>query len=93
MEWIDRKLEGYSRPEKHCEPIQHNWDLYYFTQQQDTNSIQVPIDYKQGNTAAFSGKQNKVQKCHGLKVLRSYGVCSFIPVELCQKSISKDIWQ
>ena len=49
MEWIDRKLEGYSRPEKHCESVQHNWDLYCFTQQQDTNSIQVPIDYKPGN--------------------------------------------
>ena len=48
MEWIDRKV-GYSRPEKHYEPIQHNWDLYYFTQQWDTNSIQVPIDYKPGN--------------------------------------------
>ena len=23
IEWIDRKV-GYSRPEKHCEPIQHN---------------------------------------------------------------------
>ena len=53
MEWIDRKLEGYSRPEKHCEPIQHNWDLYYFTQQQDTNSIQVPIDYKPGNITCY----------------------------------------
>ena len=24
IEWIDRKVEGYGRPEKHYEPIQHN---------------------------------------------------------------------
>ena len=24
IEWIKRKVEGYSRPEKHYEPIQHN---------------------------------------------------------------------
>ena len=24
IEWIDRKVEGYSRPKKHCEPIQPN---------------------------------------------------------------------
>jgi len=24
VEWTDRKVEGYSRPEKHYEPIQHN---------------------------------------------------------------------
>ena len=23
MEWIDREVEGYGSPEKHCEPIQH----------------------------------------------------------------------
>ena len=23
-EWLYRKVEGCSRPEKHCEPIQHN---------------------------------------------------------------------
>ena len=28
IEWIDRKVEGYSRPEKHYKPIQHNQDLY-----------------------------------------------------------------
>ena len=42
---MDRKLGGYSRPEKHYEPIQHK--IYTtFTQQQDTNSIQVSKDYK-----------------------------------------------
>ena len=24
IEWIDRRVEGDSRPEKHYEPIQHN---------------------------------------------------------------------
>ena len=24
IEWIHREVEGYSRPEKLCEPIQHN---------------------------------------------------------------------
>ena len=24
IEWMYRDVEGYSRPEKHCEPIQHN---------------------------------------------------------------------
>ena len=24
IEWVDREVEGYSRPEKHYEPIQHN---------------------------------------------------------------------
>ena len=28
IEWIDRKVEGYSRPEKHSKLIQHNQDLY-----------------------------------------------------------------
>ena len=27
---MNRKVEEYSRPEKHYEPIQHNWDLYDF---------------------------------------------------------------
>ena len=30
IEWMYREVEGYSRPEKHCGPIQHNWDLYNF---------------------------------------------------------------
>ena len=32
VEWIDWKVEGYSRPEKHYGPIQHinNEDLYNF---------------------------------------------------------------
>ena len=24
IEWIDRKVEGYSRPQKHYDPIQHS---------------------------------------------------------------------
>ena len=30
MEWIDRKVEGYSRSEKHYQPSQHNLDLCDF---------------------------------------------------------------
>ena len=30
IEWIDKKVEGYSRPEKYYEPILHNEDLYNF---------------------------------------------------------------
>ena len=30
IEWTYRKVEGYSRPEKHHEPIYHKWDLYNF---------------------------------------------------------------
>ena len=30
IEWIDRKVERYSRSEKPYEPIQHNSDLYNF---------------------------------------------------------------
>ena len=30
IEWIYREGEGYSRPERHCEPIQNIWNLYNF---------------------------------------------------------------
>ena len=49
-----------------------------FTQQQATNSIQVPIDYKLGDTGTYPGTQNKVQKFHGPVVLKSYRACSLI---------------
>ena len=42
-----------------------------FTQQQDTNSIQVPINCKLEDTGTYPGKQIKVQKFHGLKLLKS----------------------
>ena len=29
IEWLYREVEGYNRPEKHCEPIKHNY-LYNF---------------------------------------------------------------
>ena len=54
-----------------------------FTQQQNTNSIQVPIDYIPGDTGTYPGTENKVQKFHGLRVLKWYRVCSPISVELC----------
>ena len=42
-----------------------------FTQQQDTNSIQVPIHYKPGDTGTYPETYNMMQKFHGLKVLKS----------------------
>ena len=47
-----------------------------FTQQQNTNPIQVPKDCKPGETGIYPGVWNKIQKFHGLKVLKSYTVCS-----------------
>ena len=55
MEWIYREVEGYSRPENHCEPIQDNYDLYNFHTRVGYNSIQVPIDYKLGGTGTYPG--------------------------------------
>ena len=60
-----------------------------FTEQHSTNSIQDPIDYKPGNIGTYPGTYNKVQKFHGLKVLKSYGVCSLITVELCWNKYQK----
>ena len=48
-----------------------------FTQQQDTNSIQVLMDYKPENTVTYPATENKVQKFQDLKVLKSCRVCSF----------------
>ena len=45
---------------QHDDPTEHNEDLYNFTQQQGKNSIQVPIDYKLGDTGTYPGTQNKV---------------------------------
>ena len=45
--------------------------IYTNFTQQDTNSIQVPIDYKLGDTEIYLGTENMVQKFHGLKVLKS----------------------
>ena len=47
-----------------------------FTQQQNTNSIQVPVDYKLGDTGTYPGTEDEMQKFHGLKMLKSYRICS-----------------
>ena len=47
-----------------------------FTQQQNTSSIPVPIDCKPGENGTYPGVSNRIQKFHGLKVLKSYTVCS-----------------
>ena len=52
IEWIYREVRRYSRPEKHYEPIQLIKIYTNFTQL-DTNSIQVPIDYKLGDTETY----------------------------------------
>ena len=48
-----KKIEIYSTSEKHYEPIQHSQIYTIFTQQQDTNSIQVPVYYKPGDTGTY----------------------------------------
>ena len=53
-----------------------------FTKEQDTNSIQVPTDYKPGDTGTEPGRESKVQTSHGLEILESYRVCCLITVEL-----------
>ena len=47
IKWIHRKVEGYSRPEKHYEPIQHN---YKFHTTVGYKSYSSSIDYKLGDT-------------------------------------------
>ena len=45
-----------------------------FTQQQDTNSIQVPIDYKPGNTRTYHGdiKQGtKISWSKGIEIIQN----------------------
>ena len=48
-------MEKYSRPEKHYEPFNIIKIYTVFTQQQDTNSTQVPIDDKPGDTEHIQG--------------------------------------
>ena len=50
-----------------------------FTQQYDTNFIQVFKVYKPGDAEIYPGTLNKVPKFHGLKVLKSYRVCVRTP--------------
>ena len=53
IKWIDIKVEGYSRSEKHQFNIIKIYTI--FTQQQDTNPIQVPIDCESENTGTYPG--------------------------------------
>ena len=50
---MNRKVEGYSKSTR----TQFNIIKIYriFTQQQDTDSIQVPTDYKPGDTGTYPG--------------------------------------
>ena len=54
-EWIFGEVEGYSRSGKHYEPIQQNSDLYNCHTTSGYKFIQVPIDYKPGDTGTYSG--------------------------------------
>ena len=48
-------IERMHREEEHSRPEKHDIVKIYtiFTQQLDTNSVQVPIDYKLGNSGTF----------------------------------------
>ena len=50
---LDRKVEGYGRLKSNVNQFNIIKIYTVFIQQQDTNSIQVPIDYKQGDTETF----------------------------------------
>ena len=53
---MTRKVEGFSRPEKHYEPIQHSSDLYNFHRTAGHKFyIHVPKGYKPGDTGTYSG--------------------------------------
>ena len=49
----NRKVEGYSRTENTMNQFNVIKIYTIFTQQQDTNSIQVPIDYKPRSNSSF----------------------------------------
>ena len=53
--WIDRKVEGYSRPRSTTNQFNIIKIYIIFTQQQETNSIQVTIGYKPGDTETCPG--------------------------------------
>ena len=64
-------------------PIQHNKDLYNFHTIVGYKFYSSSIDHKPEDTGTYSGTENRVQKLHGLQVLKSHRVCSLITVELC----------
>ena len=55
IELIYRKVEGYSRPESLMNQFNIIKIYTIFTQEQDTNFIQVTIDYKLGDTGLYPG--------------------------------------
>ena len=64
-------------------PIQHNKDLYNFHTIVGYKFYSSSIDHEPEDTGTYSGTENRVQKLHGLQVLKSHRVCSLITVELC----------
>ena len=57
-----------------------------FTQQQNTNSVQVPVDCKLEDTGIKQGAKLSLSK--GIEIIQN---APLITVESCQKLISKDI--
>ena len=52
---MNRKVEGYGRPESTMNQLKTIKIYTIFTQQQDTNSVPVPMDNKPGNTKTYPG--------------------------------------
>ena len=50
---MNREVEGCSRSENHLNQFNRIKIYTIFTQQLDTHSIQVPIDYKPGDTETY----------------------------------------
>ena len=55
MQWIDRKVKGYSKPESTMNQLSIMKIYTMLTQQQGTDSIQVPTDYKPGDSGTYPG--------------------------------------
>ena len=53
IEWIDRKVEDIVDLKSTMDQFNIIKIYTIFTQQQDTNSIQVPIHYKPGDTGTY----------------------------------------
>ena len=55
IEWIDRKVEDIVDLKSTMDQFNIIKIYTIFTQQQDTNGIQVPIEYKPGDTGTHPG--------------------------------------
>ena len=69
IEWVDRKVEGHSRLENTMNQFNIIKIYRLFTQQQDINSIQVPIDYKLGDPETYPGA--KIWRSKSIEITQS----------------------